>query len=159
MNIEIQNKQSKILFHDSYKDIIEKCVYGSLEQLKLDEQNFEINVFIVDNEYIKSLNNQYRNIDKDTDVLSFPIFEFVEGKLNEEIFIVEDNIPLGDIVISLEKAIEQANEYNHPIERELAFLTVHSMLHLLGYDHEEEQQKYTMRKTEEEILTKLGYVR
>ena len=114
----------------------------------------EVSVTLSDNEYIKKLNRKYRNKDSATDVLSFPLFE------KEELSEATDGDALGDIVISLERAREQANEYGHSFEREVAFLTVHSMLHLLGYDHEisEEDEKEMFFK-QEEILKTIGLYR
>ena len=126
----------------------------------LQEENFgadaEVSVRFVDNETIKELNSQYRNIDRETDVLSFPLGENGEYDVNLD----TGAKLLGDIVISVEKAIEQADTYNHSLQREIGFLTVHSMLHLLGYDHEcggLEQDR--MRSKEEEVLTKIGLKR
>jgi len=116
-------------------------------------------VLIVDNNFIKELNRNYRNVNKETDVLSFPIFEFKNGQLQEDIVVVEDEIPLGDIVISIEKALQQAKEFGHSLEREVAYLTVHSVLHLLGFDHIEEDDRKVMRKYEEQILDSMGLTR
>ena len=103
-----------------------------------------------DNEGIRELNRLYRNIDRPTDVLSFPMFDF-----SDEDEIVEG--ALGDIVISLERAREQAETFGHSFEREVAFLCVHSMLHLLGYDHElGEQEDIDMRRRQREIVARLG---
>ena len=111
----------------------------------------EISVTFTDNEGIRELNAVHRNIDRPTDVLSFPLFE------KEELSEASDGDALGDIVISLEKAREQANEYGHSFEREVAFLTVHSMLHLLGYDHEiSEEDEKEMFEKQEEILKTIG---
>ncbi len=120
------------------------------------EPGFEVSVLITDNDEIKILNSQHRQIDKETDVLSFPMIEFdKDGNMPEGVF---EN-QLGDIVISLEKAFAQAEEYGHLPKREVAFLTVHSMLHLFGFDHIEEEDRLKMRKAEEEILNIMGVVR
>ena len=111
----------------------------------------EVSVTFTDNEGIRELNAAHRNIDRATDVLSFPLFE------KEELADASDGDALGDIVISLERAREQANEYGHSFEREVAFLTVHSMLHLLGYDHEiSEADEKEMFFKQEEILKTIG---
>lgn len=111
----------------------------------------EISVTFTDNEGIRELNAAHRNIDRPTDVLSFPLFE------KEDLADASDGDALGDIVISLERAREQANEYGHSYEREVAFLTVHSMLHLLGYDHEiSEKDEKEMFEKQEEILKTIG---
>ena len=116
----------------------------------------EISVTFVDNNRIHELNKEYRDKDSATDVLSFPLGE------NGEYDIDEDNgcKLLGDIVISMERAMEQANLYGHPLQREVAFLTVHSMLHLLGYDHENGGlEAMRMREKEEAVLLQLGLPR
>lgn len=121
----------------------------------------EVSVVLVDDEYIHGLNKQYRGKDRPTDVLSFAMNEQCEGEHEPEITEGPDNIEilLGDIVISLETAARQAEEYGHSLERELAYLTVHGMLHLLGYDHEEEEEQKEMRHEEEYVLSLLGIVR
>ncbi|WP_408605200.1 rRNA maturation RNase YbeY [Caldicellulosiruptor obsidiansis] len=138
--------------------MIEDSVANTLK-IFLQEENFEVSVLIVDNNFIKELNRNYRNVNKETDVLSFPIFEFKNGQLQEDIVVVEDEIPLGDIVISIEKALQQAKEFGHSLEREVAYLTVHSVLHLLGFDHIEEDDRKVMRKYEEQILDSMGLTR
>ncbi len=116
--------------------------------------NAEVSVTFTDNEGIRKLNAEYRNIDKPTDVLSFPLTDFEGG---EEPPADEEVASLGDIVISLERAREQANEFGHSFEREVAFLTVHSMLHLLGYDHvNSEEEDKEMRKKQKQILISMG---
>lgn len=120
---------------------------------------FEVSVLITDDDGIHELNRDYRGIDRKTDVLSFPMLEYEsEEKPKDEIFEDEENI-LGDIVISLETAVSQAEEYGHSVLREVCFLTVHSMLHLFGYDHEEDADRQKMREREEYFLNKLGLVR
>ncbi|MBC3536422.1 rRNA maturation RNase YbeY [Megasphaera hominis] len=116
--------------------------------------NAEISILLCHNEYIHELNKQYRDIDRPTDVLSFALNEGEEDGYDGP-----DTALLGDIVISLDKVQEQADEYGHSFERELAYLTIHGMLHILGYDHMEPDDKAEMRKEEEFILTRLGYVR
>ncbi len=114
--------------------------------------NVEVSISIVSNEEIQELNKNYRNKDYATDVLSFPLLS--------DFNINDDNIvAIGDIVISLEKAKEQAKEYGHSIKREVGFLTAHSMLHLLGYDHMEENEAKIMFEKQEEILNTLNLVR
>ena len=117
----------------------------------------EISRAIVNNDEIQEINKQYRNIDAPTDVLSFPLLTFEEGEqadVNEN-----DEIMLGDIIISIEKAISQAEEYGHGLKRELAFLTAHSMLHLMGYDHMEDDEREEMFEKQEAILNNLGITR
>lgn len=133
---------------------------AELEQLSFDA---EVSVTYTDNEGIREINREQREIDRATDVLSFPMLELVPGETPQ--FGAEDLDPetgcvyLGDIVISLERAQEQAIEYGHSIERETAFLAVHSLMHLLGYDHMEEEERSIMRFHEERVLTALSLTR
>ena len=116
----------------------------------------EVNVTFVDDEEIKSLNTDFRNIEKSTDVLSFPLGENGVYDINPE----NGAKMLGDIVISVDHAVQQAELYGHSLQREIAFLTVHSMLHLLGYDHVDNKlEEMKMREKQELVLTKLGLVR
>lgn len=120
---------------------------------------FEVSVLITDDDGIHELNREFRGIDRKTDVLSFPMLEYEsEEKPKEDMLPGEENI-LGDIVISLETAVSQAEEYGHSVLREISFLTVHSMLHLFGYDHETDKDRQKMRDREEYFLNKLGLVR
>ena len=143
----IDNEQDKIEYLPEYEELIKKAVEATLEYEGF-ERDCEISVTFTDNENIRELNKEYRDIDRATDVLSFPMDD--EG----------DDVVLGDIVISLEKAKEQSEEYGHSIEREISFLCVHSCLHLLGYDHEtsEEDEKEMFGK-QEEVLKKIGQTR
>ena len=128
--------------------IVESLVYEGFEN------DVQLSVTFTDNEGIRAINKSYRNIDSATDVLSFPLVDFEGG---EEPPMDEPLLPLGDIVISLERAREQALEFGHSYERELAFLTVHSMLHLLGYDHvNSEEEDMDMRRRQKEILEGMG---
>lgn len=115
----------------------------------------EVSLMLVDDQRIHALNLEYRGVDRPTDVLSFALQEETEEEPDLEF---EDDL-LGDIVISAERAREQAEEYGHSFERELVYLAVHGTLHLLGYDHEEEQDKLEMRNKEEEVMAKLGLER
>lgn len=116
----------------------------------------DVSVTIVNNEQIHELNKEYRQVDRPTDVLSFPLWEPDEDWVVVE---EEETVPLGDIVISLAKAREQAGEYGHSVERELGFLAVHGFLHLLGYDHETPEQEREMFGRQEEILHLAGLQR
>ena len=116
----------------------------------------EINVLVTDDKGIQVINRTSRNIDRPTDVLSFPMFELTPGKLPEDWTEYTDPdtglVPLGDMCISLERAVAQAQEFGHTTRREVGYLTIHSMLHLLGYDHMDEgEQKRRMRAREEAI--------
>lgn len=157
MRIIIENNQEKIEFNDQLKNIVENSINSALEFEKVNK-NCEIGVTFVDNEEIKELNRQHRNIDNETDVLSFPLIDFsIEG---DQMYTYDnDLLLLGDIVISLEKACVQADEYGHSLDREVGFLTVHSVLHLLGYDHDTDQNTKIMRKKEEEILNLINLKR
>lgn len=114
--------------------------------------NCEVSVTIVDNDEIHSINLKHRGIDRPTDVLSFPLIDFEKETLPDD----GSKIYLGDIIISIEKAEEQAKEYGHSLDREIGFLTAHSMLHLLGYDHMVEDEEKIMFKKQEEILNNLN---
>ena len=124
----------------------------------------QVTVTITDNEGIRAFNKEFRNIDAPTDVLSFPLNDFYRGvpdaEMGELIDPVTHDVPLGDMIISVERAREQAADFGHGIARECAYLTVHSMLHLVGYDHVDEgEEKAAMRQKEEEILAVLGLTR
>ena len=135
--------------------VIRKCVEATLDAEKIDVPS-EINVLITNDRGIQSINNASRNIDKATDVLSFPMFQLEAGNpptdWEEYLDAETDMCPLGDMCISLERATAQAKEFGHSVKREVGYLTIHSMLHLLGYDHMDEgEQKKQMRAREETI--------
>ena len=122
----------------------------------------EVNVLVTDDAAIHEINLDMRGVDRPTDVLSFPMFELTPGEKPGEEDADPDTglVPLGDMVISLERAEAQAQEFGHSVEREVSYLAVHSVLHLLGYDHMDEgPMKAQMRKREEEILNDLGITR
>lgn len=156
-----ENEQDKIEISDELFDKIKLSIEKALEYEDFTE-DAEISLTFVDNEAIRELNNASRNKDSATDVLSFPMLETDEdGTLiiyDEDI--VDGRVLLGDIVISAERAAEQAEEYGHSLVREMCFLAVHSVLHLLGYDHErsEDEEKIQFEK-QEEILSILGITR
>ena len=134
------------------------------ETLVFEECNFtaQISVTIVDNEEIRTLNAQFRDKDVPTDVLSFPMLEFDEdgNVIDSDFDFDEEEVVLGDIVISAERAMEQAKELGHSFLREMAFLTVHSMLHLLGYDHVDDPEgEKIMIEKQNEILNRLNITR
>jgi len=164
MAIEIINEQDIIDITDDLTDIIENCVDAVLTYEAIDF-DWEVCVTLVDNNTIRNLNREFRQVDSPTDVLSFPILEFDSALILEGEHIKHDINPgtgcvmLGDIVISLERAKLQGREYGHGFRRELGFLTVHGILHLLGYDHEDEMDRLAMRKKEEKILYNLNLVR
>lgn len=138
---------------ENLSDLMEKAAAATLGREGVPTEDVEISITFVDDEEIKELNARYRDIDKVTDVLSFPQFESPE-ELPEE-----GEIILGDVVLNVEQAKRQAEEYGHSEEREIIYLFVHSLLHLLGYDHMEEDEKAEMRGAEEEIMNELGLPR
>lgn len=148
--------------NEDYKNIIEKVVKTCFEEEKLLNTNLYLNVILTNPETIRETNKKYREIDKETDVLSFPMFQKEElerliedSKKHEQP--VED--VLGDIMVSIPKVIEQADEYGHSVERELAYMIVHGFYHVMGYDHIKEEDKVIMRPKEEYILNKLNITR
>jgi len=143
-------------FDEEKEKLINSVAEESLRYEEFDN-NCEISVSFVTNEEIHTINKQFRNIDRPTDVLSFPLLTFEEGEEAERN--EKGEIMLGDIIISVEKAKEQAEEYGHSFEREIAFLTAHSMLHLLGYDHMTEEEEKDMFKRQKDILDNLGISR
>ena len=154
LKIYFENEQDKLPITYKMKMLIREAVEATLDYESY-LNRCEVSVTFTDNEGIRELNKKFRQIDKATDVLSFPLFDF-DGN-SEEPPIDEIINNLGDIVISLEKAKEQAEEYGHSFERETAFLCVHSMLHLLGYDHElGEEEDAEMRKKQSEIMEIMG---
>lgn len=154
----------KVVFSDVPKEInlprgikllIRRCCHAVLDEEGF-EDNAIVSVTFVDNNQIHELNLEHRGIDRPTDVLSFPMGE--NGVYDTDLS--TGSKILGDIVISVPKAMEQALEYNHSVQREMGFLTVHSMLHLLGYDHENGgMEEVRMREKEETVLTKIGLKR
>lgn len=165
MTIQIEyeaERQLEIPYEQIVRDIIpavleyENCPYEA-----------EVNLLFTDNDAIREMNRDYRQVDAPTDVLSFPMIEFeMESDFSHVEDCVEDcfnpetgELLLGDIVISVEKVAEQAKQYGHSQTRELAFLVAHSMLHLCGYDHMEDEERERMEKKQREILSGKGYSR
>jgi len=142
-------------FEDTIKTVINKC----FQIEKLVNLNLYISITLTTPEHIRSINNEFRNIDKETDVLSFPMFE--KAEIDNMVELQNNVIPetIGDIIISIEKVQEQAKEYGHSFERELAYMVVHGFYHLMGYDHIKEEDKKIMRQKEENILQKLNIVK
>lgn len=145
--------------NSQYKELINTVISKCFEEEKLENTNMYISITLTTPENIRNINKEYRNIDKETDVLSFPMFEQEEIKeiINSKQHLVED--VLGDIVISVKKVQEQAIEYGHSFERELAYMLVHGFYHLMGEDHIEENDKIQMRSKEEKVLEKLNIIR
>ena len=161
MNAEIffENTQDKHKVDDALTNLVQKVADTALEYENFDKKS-EISVLFVDNEQIREINNDFRQIDSATDVLSFPMLSFDGTKVVDD---VGDSylgtVVLGDIVLSLERAESQAEEYGHSFDREVGFLVCHSVLHLLGYDHENEDERAVMREKEEGSLEKIGLTR
>lgn len=158
--IYVEDRQKKVDVAKDFIDALKKAI-----QLTLLEEEVlipcEISLVFVDNSEITIINNETRNINKETDVLSFPMLSYETNKVYKDCYknfkfdltyLDGDSLVLGDIVLSLEKALEQSKEYNHTFERECSYLVVHSMLHLLGYDHIKDTDKKKMREREEVIL-------
>ena len=163
MTLLIDNQQSKT---EDFQSFFEEVLDKTLEFLNLQTQ-VEVSLLLVDNEEIQHLNRNYRGIDNATDVLSFPMLDLdpsdkedwleeFEGSVTAD----DQQVVLGDIVISVEKAEEQAKEYGHGLKRELGFLLIHGVLHLLGYDHEKgESEEQAMNAIQDEILEELSLLR
>lgn len=161
------NRQNQIEVTEEFiRELEEVCIYA-LEKEEV-KQKCQISLLFVNNEEIREINKETRNIDKATDVLSFPMLDYPENmvfknvyknKKFNEIYLDGEELVLGDMVLSLERAKEQSIEYNHSFEREVCYLVVHSILHLLGYDHMNDEDKAKMRTREEEILGKLNIKR
>lgn len=149
MNILFTN-ETNFNLEEKYQNIILNVINQTLEYENF-SKNVEVSISFVTNEEIKQINNKYRNINKETDVLSFPLIDFNIETINTNNIII-----LGDIIISIEKAISQAEQYGHSIEREIGFLTAHSMLHLLGYDHMEKNEEKIMFLKQDEILKNIN---
>lgn len=134
------------------RPLLDKMAEGAafcLEEEGIDQERAEVSLSFVSMEDIQALNSRYRGIDKATDVLSFPQYEDLD-ELPEE-----GDIPLGDVVIGLEQAEKQAEEFGHSPEREMVYLFIHSVCHLLGYDHMEEEDRRRMREKEERIMKQI----
>ena len=142
--------------NEEYEDIVNKVVEQCFKEEKLENSKLYISITLTTPKHIHEINKQYRNVDKETDVLSFPMFEKeeIDEKIKNQDFEHED--VLGDIVISIEKVKGQAKEYGHSFEREFSYMIVHGFYHLMGYDHIKEEDKNIMRPKEENVLNKLG---
>ncbi|HBG5343455.1 TPA: rRNA maturation RNase YbeY [Clostridioides difficile] len=152
MDLILDDRQDKLEVNEELIEKIKDIILECLDYEGYDD-NYEVSLSFVDNKEIHELNREYRGVDRVTDVLSFPLLsdDFDDFELEEE--------SLGDIVVSLERALEQSIEYNHSFEREVCFLICHSMFHLLGYDHDTDENTREMREKEEHILNKLNITR
>lgn len=166
MSIYIENETEKKYDFD-FEKLIESVTDKALEYIKCPYEAM-ISVTLVDGETIREINSETRNIDKVTDVLSFPMIDYgdMPGDFNGLEDYAEDyfdpdtgELNLGDIVLCVEKIDEQAKEYGHSVKREMAFLTAHSMFHLFGFDHMEDDERIRMEKMQEEVLELLGITR
>ncbi len=150
MELSVINKQTKIEYEETLIGTLEELMSACLNHEDV-TTDLEVSLMFVDNQGIKELNRDYRGKDQETDVLSFPQYDDFEDFVEE--------MMLGDIVISLEKAVEQANDYNHSFGREVCYLVVHSMFHLLGYDHMNDDDKQEMRAKEDAVLNAFKILR
>lgn len=153
MSLFVQNLQDKVTFSDETAEVLERVAARALHLARVSLEA-EVSLVLVDDQEIQRLNLEYRGIDAPTDVLSFAMLE--TGEEEPEILGVEPGLLLGDVVISLETAVRQAEEYGHTLEREICFLAVHGILHLLGYDHQHPEETKVMRQAEETVLADLG---
>ncbi|MCX7746713.1 MAG: rRNA maturation RNase YbeY [Clostridia bacterium] len=161
MSILIENLQNKIEFSDSMEKLIGEAVLLSFK-LEGFEIPCEVSIFLVDDREIREINKDHRKIDKATDVLSFPMIDMIEGKIQSsdgDYDMDQDLLLMGDIMISMERAEAQAREYGHSFHRELAFLVTHGVYHLLGYDHVTEEQEKKMLDKQEAVLGQMRLVR
>lgn len=152
--IDYSNEQDKLSPPEDFERLIEDCAAAALEEEGI-EDDAEVSVTLADNAKIREMNAEFREIDRETDVLSFPLGDEEGFEVNPD----TDAILLGDIVISLEKAKSQAEEYGHSFRREVAFLLTHSLFHLLGYDHMTPDEEQEMFDKQERVLHKLGITR
>lgn len=161
------NKFAEIEFLDikqneAFIGLIEKVVNACFKEEKLQNINMYLNIILTNPQNIREANKQYRQIDKETDVLSFPMFQKDELEAiireNQETPREIEEV-LGDVIISIPRVEEQAKEYGHSVERELAYMIVHGFYHILGYDHMQEEDKKEMREKEEIVLDKLNITR
>lgn len=165
--IYVDNRQDKFVVDEKLINKLQDVINLALKEEKVTLE-CEISLLFVDNEKIKEINRENRGIDRETDVLSFPMLDYPKNKVYKDVYVDYrfdttffdgEELILGDIVLSLEKVEEQRLEYNHSFEREACYLVVHSVLHLLGYDHMEEEEKNIMRAREEHILSLLNIKR
>ncbi|MDC3415555.1 rRNA maturation RNase YbeY [Aquibacillus salsiterrae] len=154
MHIDFHDETKKVT--EEYIDMLQRLITFAGKEENVSPEA-EISISFVDNREIQIINRNYRQIDKPTDVISFALQEIGEGEME----VVGGDLPvvLGDIVISVDKAMEQAAEYNHSFERELGFLALHGFLHLLGYDHMTEKDEKIMFRKQEDLLNEFGLSR
>ena len=154
LNVLFEDKQNKVLVRTAMRSAIRRAIFNTLVYEGV-EGKFEVSVTFVDNEEIRTLNREHRSKDAPTDVLSFPMFDFAAGEV--PVYPKNESLPLGDVVLSLERARVQAAEIGHSTMREVVFLCIHSTLHLLGYDHElSPDDDEDMQRRQREIMEILG---
>lgn len=152
----VEIEYNEIESNKEWENLISKVIEECFKTEEMEEYNLYISVILTTPNNIHELNLKYRDVDKETDVLSFPMFEKNEIK---ELVSLKHPEPLGDIVISIDRVKEQAKEYGHSFERELSYMLVHGFYHLMGEDHIDEEDKVIMRGKEEKVLSKLGITR
>jgi len=152
IKVIINNDQKEVKIPTGLRMIVRRACIAAL-RLENFEGSVQVSVTFVDNEKIRELNKKYRNIDKETDVLSFPTKQ--NGAYQKDP--ATGVTILGDVILSMPKAVEQAKDHSNPMIQEVGFLTAHSMLHLLGYDHEEALDRMKMREKENILLSQLGF--
>ena len=165
MTFNIEYEARKPLDFD-YEQLIQSVIAMALEKEQCPYEA-EVNVILTNDEQIHEINQEYRSIDRPTDVLSFPLldyrtpgnFEGIEDHIEDYFNLETGELMLGDIIISVDKVYEQADNYGHSIQRELAFLVAHSMFHLMGYDHMEDEERINMEKKQSELLSSMGITR
>ena len=150
MELYVENEQEKLQVEKRTIDALHKAMNIASNLHNLEDST--VNIILVDNVKIREINREYRGVDRETDVISFALNDF-------EVTFPWEREELGDIYISVEKALEQSREYGHSFDRELVYLAVHGLLHLLGYDHLEEAEKKEMRQEEEKIMAEVGLLR
>lgn len=153
--LDVENEQVKVQVEDSLLEKMEQAALETLIFEGFEEVDAQVDLSLTDNAGIRVINKAHRDKDQETDVLSFPQYDSLKD-LEE---IEEEFLYLGDIVISVEKALEQAEQFGHSFEREMCFLVVHSMLHLLGYDHMTPEEEVEMKELQSAILGNMGITR
>ncbi|MFB9325474.1 rRNA maturation RNase YbeY [Paenibacillus aurantiacus] len=163
IQLDWSNEQEKVVLPEALVGKLEELLRLAAEAEGIEDG--EVSLTFVTDEEIHSLNREYRNIDRPTDVLSFAIQEVTDEELDivYEVESEEEEVPLegmlGDIIISVERAAAQAEEYGHSLERELGFLFVHGFLHLIGYDHQDDESEAVMTRKQEAVLSQVGLTR
>lgn len=159
--VYIEDEQTVVMLKEEQLQLLQKTAMQCLKEETF-SRGCEINILLTDDENIRQINKQHRDIDRSTDVLSFPIADIKNGEIlsdQGDVDMDEGLLLLGDIVISLETALKQSEDYGHSFERELAFLTAHGLFHLLGYDHMQKDEENDMISRQESALEKLGLIR